>query len=103
MTSLSRVDIVYGYEGMDDAEMKAAVAAGAKGIVARNGEANDDQEDLVVADTLNAQKARILLRLALTRTRGALEIQNCDGRFGYSPRPLISRTRITITATTSSR
>jgi L-asparaginase len=113
MTSLPRVDIVYGYEGMDDTEMKAAVAAGAKGIVmdsvgdgsvpvqmypeyrearkqgvvivrasrvgngivARNGEANDDQEDLVVADTLNAQKARILLRLALTQTNDTKEIQ----------------------------
>lgn len=45
------------------------------GIVARNGEANDDKEDLVVSDTLNAQKARILLMLALTRTHNTSEIQ----------------------------
>jgi L-asparaginase/Glu-tRNA(Gln) amidotransferase subunit D len=46
-----------------------------QGIVARNGEANDDQLDFVVSDTLNAQKARILLMLALTRTSDTKEIQ----------------------------
>jgi L-asparaginase/glutamin-(asparagin-)ase len=46
-----------------------------QGIVARNGEANDDQLDFVVADTLNPQKARILLMLALTRTSNSKEIQ----------------------------
>ena len=46
-----------------------------QGIVARNGEANDDELDFVVADTLNPQKARILLMLALTRTRDTREIQ----------------------------
>jgi len=46
-----------------------------QGIVARNGEADDDQLDFVVADTLNAQKARILLMLALTRTADTKEIQ----------------------------
>jgi L-asparaginase len=45
------------------------------GIVARNGEANDDKEDLVVSDTLNAQKARILLMLALTRSHDTKDIQ----------------------------
>ncbi|WP_423761833.1 type II asparaginase [Burkholderia sp. NLJ2] len=45
------------------------------GIVARNGEANDDQLDFVVSDTLNPQKARILLMLALTRTSDTREIQ----------------------------
>jgi L-asparaginase/Glu-tRNA(Gln) amidotransferase subunit D len=45
------------------------------GIVARNGEVNDDQYDFVAADTLNAQKARILLMLALTRTSDSKEIQ----------------------------
>jgi L-asparaginase len=45
------------------------------GVVARNGEAKDDELDFVVADTLNAQKARILLSLALTKTRDAKEIQ----------------------------
>jgi L-asparaginase len=46
-----------------------------QGIVARNGEANDDELDFVVSDTLNPQKARILLMLALTRTSNTREIQ----------------------------
>jgi L-asparaginase len=46
-----------------------------QGIVARNGEANDDQLDFVVSDTLNPQKARILLMLALTNTSSTKEIQ----------------------------
>jgi L-asparaginase type II len=46
-----------------------------QGIVARNGEANDDELDFVVSDTLNAQKARILLMLALTKTSSTKEIQ----------------------------
>jgi L-asparaginase/Glu-tRNA(Gln) amidotransferase subunit D len=46
-----------------------------QGILARNGEANDDELDFVVADTLNAQKARILLMLALTRTSNTKDIQ----------------------------
>ncbi|NHZ33307.1 type II asparaginase [Massilia rubra] len=64
--------------------LKAARAKGAvivrasrvgQGILARNGEANDDELDFVVADTLNAQKARILLMLALTKTTSTKEIQ----------------------------
>ena len=46
-----------------------------QGIVARNGEADDDKLDFVVSDTLNAQKARILLMLALTKTNSTQEIQ----------------------------
>lgn len=46
-----------------------------QGIVARNGEANDDELDFVVSDTLNPQKARILLMLALTKTASTKEIQ----------------------------
>jgi len=46
-----------------------------QGILARNGEANDDELDLVVADTLSAQKARILLMLALTKTSSTQDIQ----------------------------
>ncbi len=46
-----------------------------QGIVARNGEANDDELDFVVSDTLNAQKARILLMLALTKTSNTKDIQ----------------------------
>jgi L-asparaginase type II len=47
-----------------------------QGIVARNGEANDDELDFVVFDTLNAQKARILLMLALTKTASTKDIQH---------------------------
>ncbi|HVI51964.1 MAG TPA: type II asparaginase [Candidatus Sulfotelmatobacter sp.] len=46
-----------------------------QGIVARNGEANDDQLDFVVSDTLNPQKARVLLMLALTKTNDTKAIQ----------------------------
>lgn len=46
-----------------------------QGILARNGEANDDELDFVVSDTLNPQKARILLMLAMTKTSDTKEIQ----------------------------
>jgi L-asparaginase/glutamin-(asparagin-)ase len=46
-----------------------------QGIVARNGEANDDELDFVASDTLNPQKARILLMLALTKTSDSKQIQ----------------------------
>jgi len=45
------------------------------GIVARNGEANDDELDFVVSDTLNPQKARVLLTLALLKSADAKDIQ----------------------------
>ena len=45
------------------------------GLVARNGEANDDELDFVVSNTLNPQKARVLLLLALTQTTDTKEIQ----------------------------
>jgi L-asparaginase len=45
------------------------------GIVARNNEVNDDKRDFVVSDTLNPQKARILLTVALTKTRDTKELQ----------------------------
>jgi len=46
-----------------------------QGILARNGEANDDELDFVAADTLNPQKARILLMLALTKTNDSKAVQ----------------------------
>ena len=46
-----------------------------QGILARNGEANDDELDFVVSDTLSPQKARILLMLALTKTNNTKELQ----------------------------
>lgn len=44
------------------------------GIVARNREAKDDEVDSVVAGTLNPQKARIIVMLALTKTSDTKEI-----------------------------
>ncbi|AXA91442.1 type II asparaginase [Massilia sp. YMA4] len=46
-----------------------------QGILARNGEANDDELDFVASDTLSPQKARILLMLALTKTNNTRDIQ----------------------------
>lgn len=45
------------------------------GIIARNGEADDDKYGFVASDNLNPQKARILLMLALTKTTDTKEIQ----------------------------
>jgi len=65
--------------GLTDARKKGVIivrsARVGSGIIARNGEANDDELDFVVSDTLNPQKARILLMLALTRTSGTKDIQ----------------------------
>jgi L-asparaginase len=44
-------------------------------IVTRNNESDDDAEGLIVADSLNPQKARVLLMLALTRTTDVALIQ----------------------------
>ncbi len=113
LDALPRVDIVYGHENSDGVQVKAAVAAGAKGIVLagvgdgnatketidalaeaatagvvvvrstrvgsgivrRNIEVNDDKLGFVAALELNPQKARVLLRLALTKTKEVAEIQ----------------------------
>ena len=45
------------------------------GIIARNGEANDDKYGFIASDNLNPQKARVLLMLALTKTTDVNEIQ----------------------------
>jgi L-asparaginase len=45
------------------------------GIIRRNIELNDDAMGFVAAMELNAQKARVLLRLGLTKTKDAKEIQ----------------------------
>jgi L-asparaginase len=119
INALPRVDIVYGHEGADDTFVKAAVAAGAKGIVLagvgdgnatkemiaalaeaakrgvavvrstrvgsgivrRNIELDDDALGFVAAFELNPQKARILLRMALTQTRDVREIQRLFEQF----------------------
>jgi L-asparaginase len=46
------------------------------GIVARSVEERDDELGYVVADTLNPQKARILVMLALTKTQDPKQIQH---------------------------
>src|SRR5215813_1248489 len=62
-----------------DARKKGVIVVRASrvgnGIVARNGEAKDDDLDFVVSDTLSPQKARILLMLALTKTNDTKAIQ----------------------------
>ena len=110
---MPRVDIVYATENADGVLVKAAVAAGAKGIVLagvgdgngtkdlidaladavkkgvvvvrstrtgsgivrRNIELNDDALGFVAALELNPQKARVLLRMALTKTSDTKEVQ----------------------------
>ncbi len=51
------------------------------GIVRRNIELNDDQLGFVAAMELNPQKARVLLRMALTRTSDVEEIQRMFGEY----------------------
>lgn len=113
LDALPRVDIVYATEGADGTMVRAAVAAGAKGIVLagvgdgnaskdmidafaaaaktgivvvrstrvgsglvrRNIEVDDDALGFVAALELNPQKARVLLRMALTKTSDIREIQ----------------------------
>jgi L-asparaginase len=110
---LPRVDIVYAHEGVDATQVKAAIAAGAKGIVLagvgdgnatkdmvdalaeaaragvvvvrstrvgsgivrRNIEVDDDKLGFAAALELNPQKARVLLRLALTKAKDVKQIQ----------------------------
>ena len=66
-------------EGMIDAKAQGvAIVRSSRtgdGMVARNGEVEDDKYNFVVADNLNPQKARILLMLALTKTSDVKEIQ----------------------------
>jgi L-asparaginase len=113
IVSPPRVDIVFAHEGCDGTMVKAAVAAGAKGIVLagvgdgnatadminalaqaaksgvvvvrashvgfgmvrRNVELDDDKLGFVAGMDLNPQKARVLLRVALTQTNDVAKIQ----------------------------
>ena len=110
MAAIPKVSILYGYAGDDGDLAKAAVAAGAKGLViagtgaghtqnaratlkelaasgivvvrsARVGAGRVIRDDnwqepgFVAADNLSAQKARILLQLALAKTNKPDEIQ----------------------------
>jgi len=64
---------------MKDAVKKGVVVVRSSrvgnGLVARNGEVNDDEVGTIVADNLNPQKARVLLMLALTQTNDAKAIE----------------------------
>jgi L-asparaginase len=66
-------------QALADARSKGVVivrsARVGNGIVARNNEVDDDKRDFVVSDTLNPQKARVLLTVALTKTRDTKELQ----------------------------
>lgn len=66
-------------QGLIDAQKKGVEIVRSSrtgsGIVARNGEVNDDKLNFVVADNLNPQKARVLLMLALTKTNDPKIIQ----------------------------
>jgi L-asparaginase len=66
-------------QALADARSKGIVivrsARVGNGIVARNNEVDDDKRDFIVSDTLSPQKARILLTVALTRTKDTKELQ----------------------------
>src|ERR1700740_105458 len=66
-------------QALADARSKGVVivrsARVGNGIVARNNEVDDDKRDFIVSDTLNPQKARVLLTVALTKTRDTKELQ----------------------------
>jgi len=47
----------------------------AEGIVLRNNEVNDDEKGFVASGELNPAKSRVLLQLALTKTRDPVRIQ----------------------------
>jgi len=77
-----------GNGNMNKAALDAAANAVKKGVVVvrssrvptgnvgRNVEVNDDELGFIASDELNPQKARILLSLALLKTRPKAEIQN---------------------------
>lgn len=103
LTDLPRVDITYDYQESGRTAIDAFVAAGAKGIVNTGGgreaikdgqakgvvfvasdrkgsgrvleSAKSAEQGVVTSDNLSPQKARILLRLALTKTTDPKEIQ----------------------------
>jgi L-asparaginase len=101
--ALPRVDVNYDYQEQDGTAIDAFVAAGAKGLVLTGGRgdamkraqdkgviivssdrkgsgrvvesARSAERGIVTSDNLPPHKARILLRLALTRTHDPKEIQ----------------------------
>jgi L-asparaginase len=51
------------------------------GVVLRNNEINDDEKGFVASGELNPAKSRVLLKLALTRTRDPVRIQQMFDEF----------------------
>lgn len=82
-----------GNGNMTDAALEALAAAAAKGVVCvrssrvptgfvgRNVEIDDDELGFVASYEHNPQKARVLLRLALLKTKNPVEIQQIFGRY----------------------
>jgi L-asparaginase len=82
-----------GNGNMTDAALQALAEAVTKGVVCvrstrvptgfvgRNVEIDDDEIGLVASYEHNPQKARVLLRLALLKTKSALEIQQFFSRY----------------------
>lgn len=72
-------------EGLIDARTKGVIIVRSsrvgQGIVTRNGTINDDALDFIVSDSLNPQKARILLMLALTKSNNTRKIQQIFDRY----------------------
>jgi L-asparaginase len=73
-----------GAGGMSDAEKEAAKKASAKAVFVRSSRVGNgrviprkeyDEMGMIAADTLNPQKARILLMLALSKTKDLKEIR----------------------------
>jgi L-asparaginase len=103
LDDLPRVDVTYAYQESDGTAINAFVAAGAKGVVLTGSDADAVKQGqskgvvfvqsdrkgagrvvesermaargIVTSDNLNPQKARVLLRLALTKTTDPKEIQ----------------------------
>lgn len=103
LKDLPRVDVTYGYQESDGTAINAFVKAGAKGIVLTDNNeeaikrgqkkgvifvrsdrkgagrvlesAKQAEKNIVTSDNLPPHKARILLRLALTKTKDVKEIQ----------------------------
>ena len=67
LAALPKVDIVYSYADSTAVVAQALVKSGAKGLVY-------EPLQMIPADNLKPQKARILLMLALTRTHDLNEI-----------------------------